>query len=126
MYTKFIYLSPLQHEKRGILMSNKKVLNYEPKIEINGICIERVSKIKYLGIMINHNLNMNDQVKSCIKKSSSFKVNTLKRLSNNLKLKKLYTIVQPNFDYCSTLILKASNEQIAKNSKQRNENYFKM
>lgn len=57
--------------------------NTNLKLMINDQEIERVHKIKYLGVIINEKLNVNDQVEKCISKAAQ-KVNMLKRMSNKL------------------------------------------
>lgn len=92
-------------------------------LKIGGNEIEKVNVIKYLGVMINDKLKMDDQIKKCVVKAS-YKVNMLKRLSNKLTYetrKMIYnTIVQPNFEYCSTLYLNATKEQIKSMQKIQN------
>lgn len=86
--------------------------------------IERVSEIKYLGIVIDENLNFDKQIGACVKKTAS-KVNFLCRISRNFTLdtkKIIYnSIVLPHFNYCSTIYINCSKEQIAVLQKIQNK-----
>lgn len=108
---------------KWMIFTNKNNINTNLSLTIGGSNIERVNKIKYLGVIINDKLRPDDQVKKCVSKAAS-KVNMLKRLSNKLTFetrKIVYsTIVQPNFDYCSTLYLNATKEQIKSMQKIQN------
>lgn len=124
----FLWLSEnklmLNVEKtKWMLLSNKKNNNVNLSLKIGGKEIEKVNKIKYLGVAINDKLNMNDQIQKCISKAAQ-KVNMLKRMANKLTFdaKKIVysTVIQPNFDYCSTLFLSATNDQIKRMQKIQN------
>lgn len=108
---------------KWMLLHKKKQENMNLILEINGKVIERVDKIKYLGVIINDRLSLNDQIEKCTSKAAQ-KVNMLKRMSNKLTFdtKKIIfnTVIQPNFDYCSTLYLNTTNEQIVNMQKIQN------
>lgn len=92
-------------------------------MEIGGKKIERVNKMKYLGVIINDRLTLNDQIQKCVTKAAQ-KVNMLKRISKKLTFdtkKIIYnTVIQPNFDYCFTLYLNTTAEQIKSMQKIQN------
>jgi hypothetical protein len=56
-------------KKRMMILTNKKSVNKDDiKIEIENDKIERVSTIKYLGIMVDDRLNMQENVQFLCKK----------------------------------------------------------
>lgn len=75
-------------------------------VQINGVSIERVNCIKYLGLYIDEQLKFDNQIIELVKKTAP-KINMLKRISNKLTFdtrKTIYhSIIAPNFDYCSTI-----------------------
>lgn len=100
---------------KWMIFGYKKNDIQEKILQIDNIKIERVNTIKYLGIIISENLKMEEQVNKIVSKNAK-KVNALYRISKKLTLdarKTVYnTIIRPNFDYCSTLYLNTSREQI--------------
>lgn len=113
----------LNIDKTKCMMMSKKCIKTDSFLMLAGSKIERVNKIKYLGVLINERLKCDDQIKTCVAKTA-MKVNLLKRLSKKLTFntrKIIYnTLVQPNFDYCSTLYLNATKEQIKNMQKIQN------
>lgn len=102
---------------KWMLISKNKNQNIPTEnVKIAGIIVERVSCIKYLGILIDENLSFDNQVNELVKKSSQ-KVNLLKRLTNRLTYdtrKTIYhSIIAPNFEYCSTIYNACTKEQIS-------------
>lgn len=86
--------------------SNKNAVK-EAVIKIDNILIEKVSQIKYLGVMLDHKLNFNANAENVVKKLNK-KLGFLRRqgskmdeISRTLFYKSL---VQPHIDYCSFLI----------------------
>lgn len=113
----------LNVDKTKCMIFSSKSINTSKYITLGGCNIERVDKIKYLGFMINEKLNLNDQIQKCTQKAA-VKVNMLKRISKKLTFqtrKIIYsTLVQPNFDYCSTIYLNATKEQVKTMQKIQN------
>lgn len=92
-------------------------------VQINGINIERVHSIKYLGIQIDEKLKFDNQIMELVKKTAP-KINMLKRISNKLTFetrKMIYfSIIATNFEYCATLYITCTKEQIAQMQKLQN------
>lgn len=113
----------LNIDKTKCMIFSKRNIQTDKYLNFDGNKIERVNEIKYLGFIITEKLKLHAQIKKCISKAA-FKVNMLKRLSNKLTFdarKIVYnTLVQPNFDYCSTLYLNANKEQIKQMQKIQN------
>lgn len=100
-----------------IIYRNKIDENVEINVNIDGKMIERVNYIKYLGFLIDDKLNMHEQITRTTKKIAS-KINFLKRSSRKLTYETrilIYNaIVLPHFNYCSTLYIMCTKEQIKK------------
>lgn len=96
-----------------ISKGNRRVTNCPLVIKIEDDII--VSSIKYLGVTLDDKLIFDEQVKMCVKKSAS-KVNFLKRIGKKLPFeskKLVYNgIIQPQFEYCSTIYFNCANQQI--------------
>lgn len=92
-------------------------------VKIGNKVIEKVTKIKYLGIILDSKLSFEEQTLICAKKAAS-KVNFLSRISNKLTVdtKKLVynSIILPQFDYCSTIYFTCNKEQIGMLQKIQN------
>lgn len=106
----------LNTKKTEYMIVSKKKLNIQTnKIKIGNDEITRVAHVKYLGIIIDENLNFNKQMDSLSKRLSS-KINFMKRISRKLTFdtkKIIYNaIILPNFDYCSTLYVNCNREHI--------------
>lgn len=71
----------LNYEKTKWMILGKESTNRN--IKINGKIIERVNNIKYLGVILDDKLNMNEQILKTTKKLAS-KINFLKRTSRKL------------------------------------------
>lgn len=85
--------------------------------------INKVSSFKYLEIVLNDIMNMNDQVKNCINKTAC-KVNMIRRTARKLTFntkKMLYnSFILSHFDYCSTTYLNITKEQMREMQKIQN------
>lgn len=91
----------------GKTKSDKQNFISKFNIEMSNEKIEFVDKIKYLGFMLNSQLNLNDYFEYIIGKIGK-KVGFLSRLRYKLSLntKKIIfnTIIKPHFDYCGSLL----------------------
>lgn len=103
------------NKTKWMIISNKKCEFDGKTLKINDESIERVKQIKYLGVIINDKIKMDDQIEVCANNAAK-KVNLLKRISKKLTFeskKTIYnTIVAPNFEFCSTLYINGTKEQI--------------
>lgn len=104
--------------KRSIVPSNINSLVIENEE------IEIVSKVKYLGITIDNELNLNEHVNYLCKKASS-KVGVLNRVKNKVKTEEritIYkTIIAPHFEYCPSILFLLSDNQIKRIQKIQNK-----
>lgn len=113
--------------KKNKLLLNTKKSNYMivsknatfdtalPVIKINDEVIKRVKNVTYLGIKIDDKLTLKEQTLNCTKSAAS-KTNLLYRISKNLTFdtKKIIfnAIILPSFQYCSTIYLTSTKEEI--------------
>ena len=89
-----------------MVISRKRNVNQENcKINIGESSIERVSKIKYLGVIIDEKINMSENLKyvegKLYKKLALFR-RLGDRLNAQTKINLYKSIVSPHFDYCSS------------------------
>lgn len=76
-------------------------------LTINGVRLDRVKSIKYLGVMIDSGLKFTEHVNYVEKKiarSVGFMSRTCKYVYRHYKIKVYRAIVEPHFVYCSSLL----------------------
>jgi hypothetical protein len=90
-----------------IIRGAKKNIQCTEQIKINNISIERVTQIKYLGVIIDECLNFKEHVSYICKKVNK-KVSLLWRIGRYVdgctRCQIYKTVISPHFDYCSTLL----------------------
>lgn len=107
----------LNTKKTNFMIVTRKNLNETiiPPVKIDNDIIERVSRVKYLGIHLDDKLTLKEQAEKSTKNAAS-KTNMLCRISKNLTFdtKKVIfnSIVLPAFQYCSTIYLGNNKEEI--------------
>lgn len=90
-------------------------------IKINNEVIERVSEIKYLGIVLDEQLNFKSHVNYIIRKIAN-KTNFLRRIVSMFTRLTIYkSIIAPHFEYCSTLLLYINNNELQRLQKIQNK-----
>lgn len=108
-------LSMVKKTKFMIINTGKNNINITNKVRINRQDIDRVHRFRYLGVELDDELRFEYQIDAVASKAA-MKINLMKRISNRLtfRTKKIVynTIISPNFEYCSTLYLNATKEQI--------------
>jgi Reverse transcriptase (RNA-dependent DNA polymerase) len=86
---------------------SKKNTTNDPIIEIDGILIEKVNQIKYLGIIVDEKLNFNKNSEIIVKKLNK-KLGFLRRQGSKMdeasRILYYKSLVQPHLDYCSFLL----------------------
>lgn len=115
----------LNIDKSKLILIDKKSGNDTLNliITIDDQLIERVKEIEYLGFQIDEKLDFNAQIEKLNTKLAS-KINVLYRIRDKITFdirKIVYNaIVFPQFDYCSTLYLNCTKEQIETMQKLQN------
>lgn len=104
-------------KSKAMIIANKNVSTGQHVIKINDEVLEFVHEIKYLGIVIDDKLNLNNWTDHiCMSLMKKYYV--LKRCSDklNYESKLLYykSLVLPSIDYCSSLLFSCNNSQINK------------
>lgn len=100
-----------------MIIHDRRIKNVRGQCNINldGKKILEVQKTKYLGIIIDDNLSLNDHAIYTIQKVTA-KVNVLARLGNTVtsytKSMIYKSIVAPHFEYCSTLMINYSQNYL--------------
>ena len=83
-------------------------------VQIDGEIVERVDAIKYLGIMPDEMLNLNEYVNDTIRKAAR-KFGVLcginRYLAFDYKVMVYKTMIAPHFDYCASILFLASKQQ---------------
>lgn len=106
---------------RGI---RKKVNQNNLKIKLENIELEVVNEIKYLGVIIDKNLNFMEHVNYIGKKIGS-KLGVLRRVGVNLtpymRCVVYKSIVAPLFEYCSTVFLSVNETNLQYLQKLQNK-----
>lgn len=90
----------LQKTKYMVITKNDQV-EYDLNIKINNESIERTYTIKYLGVMIDWNLNTKSQENS---KENRFFARISNKLSIENRIKVYKAIIAPHFEYCSSIL----------------------
>ena len=105
--------------------SSKKINKLQkPKINLNGVDIKSVVSYKYLGVILDQELNLNLYIKSMIK-SLRFKSILLYRvrkfMSTQVRLKVYRSHVLPVIDYCDILYAGSNVDLLARLQRVQNK-----
>jgi len=95
---------------RGI---RKKVSESKMKVKLENIALKIVSEIKYLGVIIDRNLNFATHVNYLEKKIGS-KLGTFCPISMNLTLymRCIQSIIASLFEYCSSILFSLNDYNV--------------
>ena len=86
-----------------LMMSRKKTLNPQVDVILRNEAIQRVTKAKFLGIIVDQHLNWKDHVSMVLHKiSKSCGIISRIRTTLDLKSKKMiyYCLIHPYLTYC--------------------------
>ncbi len=93
-------------------------------LTMNGVALETVNSIKYLGILIDNKVNLKENIQLVCKKVAR-KIGLFSRISRNLTYKarvSVYkSIIAPHFDYCASLLLTANKSEMERMQKLQNK-----
>lgn len=104
----------LNVKKTKCMIINSRRRLSDVQVFINGDEIERVDCMKYLGVMIDSKLTLNENAIYACKKLAK-KIGLFGRIAKNLTFvarMNVYnrSIISPHFDFCSSLLM-SSNQQ---------------
>lgn len=114
----------LNVNKTKCMQISNKALTNEYQIIINGCEIEKVSNIKYLGILLDNKLTFKENINYLCKKVAK-KISFLARLAKNLtliaKINVYKTVIAPHFEYCASILFLSNEELFLKMQKLQNK-----
>lgn len=113
----------LNVQKTKCMLINSRSRLNDVEVFINDEKIERVYSFKYLGVMIDHKLTMNENIQFVCKKLAK-KIGFFSRIARNLtfaaRLNVYKTIILPHFDYCSSLLMSTNQQYLTKLQRLQN------
>jgi hypothetical protein len=96
----------LNVKKCNFMIFTTKKLNYDITLKIDNLCIDKVTKTKFLGVIINEKLSWENHIQLIMNKVSK-SIGILRRIQNKIPdivLRNLYfTLVNPYFEYCNLI-----------------------
>jgi len=102
----------------------KKVVESNVVVKLKGQALEMVSVMKYLGIIIDKNLNFSAHADYVCKKAGA-KLGVLRRvsedMSRDMRCKVYLTIVAPLFEYCASILIGLSETNLQRLQKLQNQ-----
>ena len=95
-----------------LLFSKKRTIEHHPNLMFNGTPVNKVSKQKHLGVILDNKLSFADHIKHAIGKSIKG-LNVIRKLNHYLPRKTLLTIyksfIRPHLDYGDVIFDQPSN-----------------
>lgn len=89
----------------------------EGEVKLCGEKIQKIDSIKYLGVVVDKRLTLNENVLFVVKEVAK-KITCFGRIAKNLtfaaKIMVYNSIIAPHFDYCATLLYSSKLEYIKK------------
>jgi Reverse transcriptase (RNA-dependent DNA polymerase) len=111
-------------KSKFMVITNKKINKNNIELQIGDQKIERVSRMKYLGVILDDNLKMGDHVDYVCKKMGqkySFMCRVNKKLSTQSKILLYKSTIATHAEYCSTILYLATDEQLQRLQKIQNK-----
>lgn len=105
-YMKMMRLK-LNINKTKFMVLGAKTDNPDLSLRIDNMTIERVSYIKYLGVMIDDKLNFKmhcEYIEKKISKKISFLNRIRKKIDKNTAILLFNSIILPHYDFCSSIL----------------------
>ena len=99
----------------------------EYELKIRNDAIQRVSIIKYLGIMINDHLSFDDNLKYITTKISrkiGIMARSIKLVNKNYKIKVYNSVILPHFAFCASILFLLNATQMDRIQKLQNRAYY--
>lgn len=111
----------LNIDKSKCMIVNSKLSR---NIYIDNAVLEEVAEIKYLGVIIDKNLNFKSHINYICKKISKklyFFSKIRKKLSTLSAIRIYNTMIKPHFEYCSSILFMSNNEMTNRLQKLQNK-----
>lgn len=100
--------------KTKCMIMTKETTPFDWRLDIDNQQIERVSEMKYLGVIIDEKLTFKPNTefaKKKIAKKVYFLQRMKRRIDKDTKLTLYKTLIVPHIDYCSTMLLLANESE---------------
>ena len=94
-----------------------------PDVILNGSILEKVTRIRYLGVHIDRNLDFGQHAEEVIKsvtKTTNYFIRSAKSLNIKGRIDIYKGIVEPNYKYCPTIMMFVNRTNIKKLQVQQN------
>lgn len=109
---------------KAMVISNRRA-NYDSvRVKMDGVLLERVQEIKYLGVLIDDKLSFKNHIDYTIGKIAK-KYGVLCRLREELtqwsKIFLYKALISPHFDFCPSIIYLANEQQMSRLQKLQNK-----
>jgi Reverse transcriptase (RNA-dependent DNA polymerase)/Endonuclease-reverse transcriptase len=111
-------------KSKFMVITNKKINKNEFELKIGNQRIERVGVMKYLGVILDDELKMDEHVDYVCKKMGQkygFLCRTSKKLSTQSKILLYKATIATHIEYCSTVLFLASDEQVKRLQRIQNK-----
>ena len=106
-----------------IRFSGTRTTDDNCQLNVENSNIKLKSEVRYLGVIIDNNLNFQSQVKNVLKKMA-IGIKTIQTIRNNLPKKCLKVLLQSlvlsHFDYCNIMLTNISSKLLLSLEKQLN------
>ena len=111
-FLKMMKLKLNVNKTKAMMINKRQSTTYD--IVIDGEPIELVKSMKYLGVIIDDRLTFNSNIEyiaNKINKKISLLYRIRKKIDRDLRLTFFKTTVPPHFDYCSSILFLANENQ---------------
>jgi hypothetical protein len=111
-------------KSKFMVITNKKIHKNDIDLKIGNQRIERVCQMKYLGVVLDDELKMDehiDYVNKKMGKKYGFMNRISKKLSRHSKILLYKSTIATHIEYCSTILFLATDEQIKRLQKTQNK-----
>jgi DNA-directed RNA polymerase subunit F len=114
----------LNVDKTSFMVITRKRIPEDIQIYANGCEIKRLTVVKYLGVMIDHQLQFKDNteyVSKKIAKKIGFLMRNKKKMDMQTKVMLYKSIVAPHLDFCSSILFMCSAGELIDLQRQQNK-----
>jgi hypothetical protein len=111
-------------KSKFMVITNRRIDKNDIFVKIGDQQLERVEKMKYLGVILDEKLTLNEHLDYICKKMGKkygFMCRANKKLTTESKILLYKSIIAPHIEYCSTLLYIMNDEQIKRLQKIQNK-----